>query len=74
MLNIYSNLALTQTKILALPLSKAMRDKGSNHRHLVSRDNITIDPSLIDFKPQPWQIQLPSQLFSYFDEHGTIST
>lgn len=32
-LNIYSNLALTQTKIMALPLSNGMRDNGSNHRH-----------------------------------------
>lgn len=33
MLNIYSNLVLTQAKIMTLPPSKGMRDKGSNHRH-----------------------------------------
>lgn len=32
-LNIYSNLVLTQAKIMTLPLSKRMRDKGSNQRH-----------------------------------------
>lgn len=50
-LSIYSNLDLTQAKIMARPLSKAIRDKCSNHRHWVSRDSITIEPSLIHFKP-----------------------
>lgn len=33
MLNIYSNLVLTQAKIMTLPPSKGMRDRGSNQRH-----------------------------------------